>query len=429
MVKDVYTQRYSWPKDYIDVPPHPNLGMVVVIPCHNEPDLIRSLDSLWKATPPLCAIEIIVVINHHEEAGQSVKTQNQATLLAVEAWKQGKEKPNWKVHIIWESALPKKHAGVGLARKIGMDEAYQRLRRIDNTKQGIIVCFDADSTCDANYCIIIESHFKKYPKTPGCGIHYEHPLAGDFPNEIYTGIYRYELHLRYYVDALRWAGYPHAYQTIGSSMAVRAIDYPRVQGMNRRKAGEDFYFLHQIIALGEFSEVTTTRVIPSPRLSDRVPFGTGKAMHNWLESQQHRYLTYHPDTFKDLKPWMQWLWSPHRAPEHRWEELSNLSEPLMRWLQQEKFGEVYAKAWKQSNTLMAFQQHMLRWLDGLRVLKYVHWVRDEAYEMVDVIEASAWLLQALEINSNLETRPLEQLRQWDKSPWHHPCYPAPKEAN
>ena len=102
----------------------------------------------------------------------------------------------------------------------------------------------------------------------------------------FDGIAAYELHLRYHVRVQKWIGFPYAFQTIGSAMAVRAWAYVKQGGMNRRHAGEDFYFLQKISWLGPISELSTVTVFPSPRLSGRVPFGTGKAVGDYIESGQ-----------------------------------------------------------------------------------------------------------------------------------------------
>ncbi len=54
--------------------------------------------------------------------------------------------------------LPRKHAGVGLARKIGMDQAVLRFAAVHNFR-GIIVNLDADSVCNKNYFTEILNHF------------------------------------------------------------------------------------------------------------------------------------------------------------------------------------------------------------------------------------------------------------------------------
>ena len=87
-------------------------------------------------------------------------------------------------------------------------------------------------------------------------------------------------------------------------MGSRASTYALSGGMNRRKAGEDFYFLHKIGPLGKIVAVRNTAVYPSARLSDRVPFGTGKAQQEWLvQSNRHRFL-YHPQIFEDLRSFL-----------------------------------------------------------------------------------------------------------------------------
>ena len=72
----------------------------------------------------------------------------------------------------------------------------------------------------------------------------------------------YELHLRYYTHGLRFSNLPYSFQTVGSAMAVRCSAYQKQGGMNKRKAGEDFYFIQKIIALGGYSELNSTTVFP-----------------------------------------------------------------------------------------------------------------------------------------------------------------------
>ena len=397
----------------------------MVIPCYNEPHLNASLDALRNAMPPLAAVEVIVVINEPEGASEEIHQRNLRTLLDAEAWKRDWDRPDWMVHLIYVPNLPPKHAGVGLARKIGMDEAYARFYGLSRLETGIIVCFDADSQCDDDYLTAIEHHFQRYATTPACSIHYEHPLKGPDDPALYSGIVGYELHLRYYVDALRWAGYPYAYQTIGSSMAVRARDYGRVQGMNRRKAGEDFYFLHKLIPLGEFTELTTTRVIPSPRLSDRVPFGTGKAMHDWLASSQQDYPTYHPGTFEALRPFLTLLLDEHTTRKTWNQAWVTLDPTLRQWLDAEGFLTAWEEAKEQSRQHSTYITRVLRWLDGLRMLKYVHFARDQTYGAVSVAKAATWLLEKWGVSAqNLSLREqLSLMRHRDRQTWRHPQYP------
>ncbi|MDG1476053.1 MAG: glycosyltransferase family A protein, partial [Vicingaceae bacterium] len=258
-----YLNRYSVREELITQKPKNNLGIVVVIPCCNEPDLTTSLQSLYNCKEPICEVEVIVVINASEKASTTILKQNTKSLTAAKEWAI-EHADKFQFYFIEENQLPKKHAGVGLARKIGMDESVSRFESVNN-HQGIIACFDADAKCESNYLVELENHFKQHPKSPACSIHFEHPIAGtDFSESIYKGITQYELHLRYYKNGLAFANLPYAFHTIGSSMAVRSEAYQKQNGMNKRKAGEDFYFLQKLIPLGNFTEIKTTQLIPSP---------------------------------------------------------------------------------------------------------------------------------------------------------------------
>lgn len=277
--------------------------------------------------------------------------------------------------------LPAKHAGVGLARKIGMDEAVARFDKIGH--DGIIVCFDADSLCDPNYLTEIEIHFQQNQKSPGCSIYYEHPIQGqEYTPEIYQAITQYELHLRYYNQALRFCKLPYAFHTVGSSMAVRSSAYQKQGGMNKRKAGEDFYFLHKIISLGNFTELNSTRVIPSPRISDRVPFGTGKAIGDYVSKQDLQYLTYNFKSFELIKEWVEKIPDLFKsdAENLHWSEKNKIaSAHLLNFLESEKFNEALKEIRKNSPTLESFIKRFYVWFDAFRVLKLVHYLRDSVY--------------------------------------------------
>ncbi len=385
------TERGLYPPQ-IDARPSPLLGIVVVIPCHDEDFLLLSLMSLQKCERPKCDVEVIVLINESEDATSGIKQKNLVTFEQAQRWASTNNQGWLKFHMLHFDDLPRKHAGVGLARKIGMDEACYRFAKMGN-RQGVIACFDADSRCERNYFTAIYDHFTGNPKAQACGIQFEHPLSGpDFPDEVYAAITLYELHLRYYVLAQRWSGIPHAWQTIGSSMAVRCDAYQQQGGMNRRQAGEDFYFLHKFIPLGGFEEIKVTKVIPSPRPSHRVPFGTGKAVGELLKSGG-KYLTYTPRSFEDLRVFCQG-------------ELPNLFElndldgfyqrmpdSIGSFLRINGFDKKLTEIQLNTSNSDSFQKRFWRWFDAFLVMKYVHFARENYYADVEVTKAAAWLLE------------------------------------
>ncbi len=373
-----YFQRFGFCPQQIAEPPQPNLGLVVVIPVFNEPNALAAVEALWRAERPQGAVEVIVVVNSGEEADTEVRERNARTLAEISLWSREDCDRYFRVHLLHFPNLPQKHAGVGLARKIGMDEALLRLDTV-NRLDGVIACSDADSSCDANYLVEVERFFATHSRSPGCSIYFEHPLEGSEDRKIYDAIALYELHLRYYVQALRVAGFPHAFHTIGSSMAVRADAYMKQGGMNRRQAGEDFYFLHKIIPLGHFGEINTTRVIPSPRASDRVPFGTGRAVRDYLATG--RFETYPFKAFCDLRELF------GRIREKTLDSNAIAIPPLREFLEQQLFNEALTEIRENTSTPEAFCKRFFRWFDGFRAMKYIHHARDTAYGPSEVVSA------------------------------------------
>ncbi|TXB63679.1 glycosyltransferase family 2 protein [Vicingus serpentipes] len=403
-----YLQKYSVKPQLLKNQVNSNLGIIVVIPCYNEPNLIASLDSLYDCHLPNCWVEVIVVINSAENADELVREQNKQTIEEASKWKKENSKKGIDFYFIDEPNLPQKDAGVGLARKIGMDEAVIRFEQI-NKPDGIIICFDADATCEQNYLVEIEKHFKNNPKTPGCSIHFEHPLKGDkYPDYIYKGIEEYELHLRYYKNGLKFCGLPYAFHTIGSSMAVRNSVYQKQNGMNKRKAGEDFYFLQKIIPLGNFTEITTTKVIPSPRMSDRVPFGTGKAMQNYLDNQQKEHLSYSIKSFIDLKQFCE------KVPELYISNNVEFPQSVKDYLAEINFKGNLEKIKKNSPTQIHFIKLFFNWFNAFKVLKYMHFARDNYYPDVLVTEAANDLLLLLGYKKQKEQELLVFYREMDR---------------
>lgn len=409
-----YLERYAFPRQFISHKPSDQLNIIVTIPCYNEPNLIDSLNAIHNCELPKRECEVIVVINNSENAEDVIKKNNRATYHDAQDWVKFYSNDRLKYHIILVDDLPHKHAGVGLARKIAMDEAVRRFEQIGHT-EGIIACFDADSICDNNYLVQLEEHFINHPNSHGCSIYFEHPLEGEFDSEIYEAITDYELFLRYYVNALRFVGIPYAYETIGSSMAVINSAYQKQGGMNRRKAGEDFYFLHRIIALGNFTELNSTRVIPSPRISDRVPFGTGKAVGEWMNKKSLN--TYNPLIFIDLKKFISRIDELHSIKMdfiNDW--IQTLPNSIAGFLVENNFTEQVEEAQNNSGALDKFTKRFFQWFNGFKVLKYVHWARDQYYPNVSVLEASQWLLsEENRFNISNSKEALLKLREIDKS--------------
>ncbi|HIF14191.1 MAG TPA: hypothetical protein EYQ86_02195 [Bacteroidetes bacterium] len=125
---------------------------------------------------------------------------------------------------------------------------------------------------------------------------YEHQQ--DQNETLNEGIIAYECFLLYYELALNWCAYPYASQTVGSCICVKSSAYVKGGGMNKRKAGEDFYFIQKLMPFCSFKEIFETTVYPSARISYRVPFGTGKAQNKY--SSDINFITYSFSSFKEI---------------------------------------------------------------------------------------------------------------------------------
>lgn len=412
-----YLSNYRFGGRLFDSQPNSKTQLTVVIPCYNETGLIQSLESLLACDQSNeFSVEVIVIINASESETNDIKELNSNTYKEAQEWSQ-KNSSDWINFLIYlNNDLPKKHAGVGLARKIGMDEAVDRFEQIENLN-GVIVCFDADSKCDSNYLIEIRRQFSLNPKANGASIHFEHPTEGEeYSTEIYDGIVLYELFLRYYRQAFKYTGHPQAFHTVGSSMAVTTKAYQMQTGMNKRKAGEDFYFLQKIIQLGNFIEINTTRVIPSPRTSDRVPFGTGRALLEFIEGRDLRS-AYSFDSFIEIKNFIEAIFNEYRLDGDFGNSfVAQLSPSIKSFLRDSDFGTRSQDLRQYGKNEVTFSKRFYNWFNAFRVLKFVHHSRDNFYPNGNLMKESCQLLdnKSSPIPPSTEVELLKKFRELDK---------------
>jgi len=402
---DKYLDKHSFPTPQIGQAPHTDLQAIIVIPAYHEENLLDTLSSLLNCNPGYQRVEVIIVINDSEASSDAVKNFHQEQVIEVGDWVKkmdasgSGDDPKEKIdfHVIYAHDLPKKKAGVGLARKIGMDEAARRWNILN--KNGPIICLDADTLVADNYLAEVTNFFKNHPECPACNIRYEHPLEG-LNVEEKKAIVSYELHLRYFLAAKKWTSFPYAFETIGSAMGVRAVPYAQQGGMNTRKAGEDFYFLNKFIPLNHFSTINTTCVFPSARISDRVPFGTGRAIGDMLEGKKE-WRTYPPLAFQILKRFFAQLSNFYKEPNH-WKD--QINDPvIVEYLEQKNFPEILKEIKANTSTFSAFEKRYFRWFDAFQIMKCLHYFEAAGMERVMVEKGAKWLLDEQEIDYKEES--------------------------
>jgi len=393
-----------WTLDLPDGPP-PSGG--IIIPSLAEStSLPLLLDSLRAdRSLPSSGLAVVFVVNNRADASPGEKTDNLASLSLLRSLRPALPFPLGIVDAASPGlCLPSKDGGVGLARKLGHDLLLPRLdfRRGDP----VLVSLDADTLVEPGYAGALMAHFRT-ASAGGAVIPFAH-RTGETERED-SAITRYELFLRCYVSGLRYAGSPYAFHTVGSAMACRVSAYLRCGGMNRRRAGEDFYFLQSLAKTSGIQQVNGAAVSPSPRRSGRVPFGTGRAVGALLDGGPEAVLFYRPECYRLLRDWLALASEGcRRSTPDLTGEVRELSPRLYDFLIEQRF----PAAWEgflrhhkdESRRLRAFHG----WFDAFRTMKLFHCLADGTYPRLPAEEIVATWPEAW---GGRELSPVERLHQ------------------
>ncbi|MDY0281834.1 MAG: hypothetical protein RBR35_14885 [Salinivirgaceae bacterium] len=376
-------------KIFIKTLPDEQLSGLVVIPCYSEPDIFKTLDSL-RACNFTCVIEVIVVVNYPETVNDTVTQANKSIFEQLEQYS-----ANYSTHIIqfkpiWLGAVRKKFAGAGYARKIGMDEAVYRLNAVNNGN-GFIASLDGDTLVEPNYISELESVFHGDSKTRQVVVPFCHPKEG-VEVDLKRAITLYELYMRYFRLAMEHIGWPWSYHTVGSAFAVRASVYVEQGGMNKKNAGEDFYFLNKLFPLGGTEVLKNTMVYPAARLSARVPFGTGPAMKQIIESH-FNYEVYTLHSILDIQYFIDQHSGLYNTSETEVEQfMDNAPGNLSEFWKQSEFKTNVLECNSKSASKESFQKHLFRKFDAFQIVKYLNFAHEKHYVKSNVeIEFKALL--------------------------------------
>lgn len=401
-----YVDRFGVAEKHFTHPPDGDLCLILTIPSFKEHDLAGTLHSLSQCQAPSGQVELIVMINAPEDATVEEIEANRLTFVQLKKWEE--EKPDFlRALVIREESIPTRQAGAGTARKIAMDEAVQRWAMIE--KDGPVICLDADCLVSKNYLVAAESFYLHQDNKVG-HFHFEHDFQKEDDADLRNGIVDYELHLRCYVRGLKLAAYPFAIHTVGSCMSVRTSAYARSGGMNRRKAGEDFYFLHKLVPITGWKYIAEATVFPSCRISDRVPFGTGRSQLD-KKYKNKAVRTYNPGIYESIKAVFEILPNSYRKDVH----LGGFETPVRAFLEGECALERIEEMRANATSTETFKRRFWQWMDGFKVLKLVHFLRDQGMDDQLPIQAAHTLLaRSKEQPSSSTEGTLLQLRKLDQ---------------
>jgi hypothetical protein len=386
-----YLSTHKFTEKLIPTSPKKGLFNIIVIPILNEPEIEKYLQSLLDATPPKYNVEIFLILNSSETQNISdiEQNRNSYTQLLRFAKKNNSEKLTF--YVFYFENLPKKLAGAGLARKIGMDEAIERF--FHTKTDGVITSLDADTYVSKNYFTEIENLFLNN-NINGATIYFEH-LINIVENSsiIKKSITNYELYLRYYYQALKYTEFPYSYHTLGSAFAVRASAYTKHGGMKANQAGEDFYFLQKIIPMTGFVELNTTIVYPSARPSSRVIFGTGPAVKEISETENQDYFTYNLQSFLDLKLFFSQKNMFFKISEPKYFELiSKMPTSINSFLTNINFFTDLTKINTNTTNLKTFTKAFYTKFDAFKIIKFLNQSHIEFYKKEEINNSAKKLL-------------------------------------
>jgi hypothetical protein len=380
-----YFGRYQSLPPFFRDKPDEGLGIVVAIPCMDDEFIFNTLDSLENAEAVPVQIEVIVNVNSGEMTPPGIVGRNRAIFDGLKQKAESGFYKRFRLLPILVEGTARKKAGVGFARKTAMDEAVRRFAAV-NRPEGLIVSLDADTLVAKNY-------FTEIAKAAGTSraacftLQFRHNYDPKlYPADVINACRLYETYLRYYRLALRTFDFPFAIHTIGSCFAVRAGAYTRLGGMPSRQAGEDFYFLQKAVKMHPVHEVASQIVYPSPRVSDRVPFGTGPSVRHILETG--RYTVYRFELFRLLKT----FYKLFPAMEHA-DRTDKIPAEIISHIGDGPFAGIVSECRAYSGSSGAFVKRMYDKFDAFFIVKFLNTFNNgAAYPPVDIADAAQALL-------------------------------------
>jgi hypothetical protein len=404
-------------------------GHALIVPAYGEGEsLFATLGSVREG--PRGETLIVVVLNSREDSPPAVHEANaaaherlragasEAVPLSAELGVESLRYAHGRIVVV-DRASPGRYLpegqGVGLARKIGNDLAL-RLSAGGRLAANWLHNTDADTVLPDDY---FEQTDAREGEACAAAIYFfEHRFDPD--ERLALAARLYEISLRYYVLGLAWAGSPYAYEAMGSCIAIRPAAYAKVRGFPRKNAAEDFYVLDKLAKVGAILRLSGAPLLLEGRISERVPFGTGKALSQMLSKKRglEGFSLYHPAVFAHLAAWLRVLDETARSGGKAEAALAELpqanpffrADVLLAALERMGAFPAIRKAIAESTAPDAMRRRFHTWFDAFRTLKLVHALRDEGLPSLAWREALAEA-PFTELSASTVEEP-ESLRKW-----------------
>ncbi|MBR3813555.1 MAG: hypothetical protein IKK38_06735 [Spirochaetaceae bacterium] len=371
-------------------------SIFVCIPAINEyPLILKTIESLEKARlfyearrkaenlepKKIC---YVINVNNRQSHSDEVKRNNQQLLETVRAYDQSRFRA---IDACSDGRTMSEKDGAGLARKIALDFAYLSS---GGTSDSLLCCMDSDTLVDEDYFCTVDDAFFGGAISGGANPSKKKPCAGvtgfshrlDGTAQENSIIVEYEAYLKNHAEKLKAAKSPWFYVALGPTLICTAETYAACGGMNRHVAGEDFYYLQALLKSTNektFIEIPTS-VHPSPRVSWRVPFGTGAAISGTINGT-YKIKDFSDEAFKVLADFIalaeelsaKAVKEAQPLSEEFLARAAEISPVLADFLKAEKFGLIWQNLFSQNRrSAKTLVRAFHCWFDGLKTIRLFH---------------------------------------------------------
>ena len=336
-----------------------------IIPAYNEKLYIEeTLQSISKQNKNLLSNTLVVIIiNNSKDACAKIIQNNQDTYDKIV-----NSSYNFEFIVIDcfsnDYSLPNKSAGVGLARKIGMDYCID----FSNTNS-LFFSIDADTIISSNYLkIIIENYIRE--KFAAAVINFKHQKNDNLI--INRAIIKYENLLKDIAENIKKTGSIYGFVSMGSAIVCSMKAYVSIGGMPPKKATEDFYFLQKLAKYQKIYTIDEILVYPSSRAEQRIYLGTGFRMNNIDNKNIFNDLYIDPNAYVDLKRLYHIIDSNwNQKSSEIMSSVAKNNSKLYQYLNTNNFIEAFDCIQKNSLNKKQLLNQFHRWFDNFKIYKFL----------------------------------------------------------
>ncbi|HEX6144918.1 MAG TPA: glycosyltransferase, partial [Geminicoccaceae bacterium] len=265
----------------LDVPPHPDLAAVVVVPVHDEaghlPHLIEALagQRAVEAAGGRHGYEVILLFSDCRDGSPEV------------AAAAARRFPDFVLHRV-DVGPDGAALNVGMARRLLMDAAVRRLRKVGRERRGVILTTDADTCVAPDWLAANLGEIEAGADAVGGQVLVQPAdLARLEPGLrrrylLHHAYQRLISHLEGLIDPDPEDPLPRHHQHASASLAVAAQTYLEAGGMPALASGEDEAFWRALRRSGaRFRHSVRVRTLTSGRLDGRLVAGLAPTIKSW----------------------------------------------------------------------------------------------------------------------------------------------------